>query len=82
MIPLTQAFREEKDPSNLFLNIPTEIHWNKEGHIVVERALRQELLTKLPDLQNLLFNSKERTFSIKMSLGNSRRGKTYIPMNV
>jgi len=50
VIPLTQAFRAEKDPSNLFINIVTEIHWNEEGHVVVERALRKELLAKLPDL--------------------------------
>jgi hypothetical protein len=57
IVPLTQAFRAEKNPSNLFLNFVTEIHWNKEGHIIVERALRKELLAKLPDLSNVPFRA-------------------------
>ncbi len=41
LISLTPAFREDPDPSRLFLDWPaTEIHWNREGHALVERVLR------------------------------------------
>jgi hypothetical protein len=40
IVPLTEAFREHPDPSSLFLDRPrNEIHWNREGHAVVERTL-------------------------------------------
>ncbi len=41
LITLTPAFRADPDPSRLFLDWPaTEIHWNREGHALVERVLR------------------------------------------
>ncbi len=41
LIALTSAFRADPDPSRLFLDWPAnEIHWNREGHALVERVLR------------------------------------------
>ncbi len=41
LIALTPAFRADPDPSRLFLHHPAaEIHWNREGHALVERVLR------------------------------------------
>ncbi len=40
LIALTPAFRADPDPSRLFLHRPGEIHWNREGHALVERVLR------------------------------------------
>jgi hypothetical protein len=41
LIALTPAFRADPDPSRLFLHRPaTEIHWNREGHALVEGVLR------------------------------------------
>jgi len=52
VIRLTQAFREQVEPSGLFIDDPDyEFHWNEEGHKLVEVVLRQELLAKFPDLK-------------------------------
>jgi hypothetical protein len=51
VIPLTRVFREQDDPSGLFLDFPGhEIHWNAKGHRVVEAVLREQLATALPEL--------------------------------
>jgi len=42
VLDLTAAFRAEPEPSRLFLDVPAhEVHWNREGHEVVERTLRE-----------------------------------------
>ncbi|HYB73209.1 MAG TPA: hypothetical protein VED18_07555, partial [Candidatus Sulfotelmatobacter sp.] len=52
IIPLTQVFREQRDPSSLFLAKPkNEIHWNAKGESLVESTLRRLLLSKLPELE-------------------------------
>jgi len=44
VIPLTDAFRRQADPSALFLDRPlNEFHWNEAGHAVAARALREQL---------------------------------------
>ncbi len=41
LVALTPAFRADPDPSRLFLHQPAiEVHWNREGHALVERVLR------------------------------------------
>lgn len=41
LIALTPHFRAHPDPSRLFIDRPAnEIHWNREGHALVERVLR------------------------------------------
>jgi len=51
IVPLTQIFREQGDPSGLFLAKPkNEIHWNAKGDSLVESTLRRLLLSKLPGL--------------------------------
>ena len=44
IIPLTRYFREQSNPSSLFLDRPAnEIHWNRAGHVLVEKVIREFL---------------------------------------
>ena len=50
ILELTGAFRDEDDPSSLFLGRPpTEIHWNEAGHAVVARVLGEALEKHRPE---------------------------------
>jgi hypothetical protein len=50
VIALTRIFRESPDPDALFVAIPdSQIHWNENGHELVERALRETLVRTLPN---------------------------------
>jgi hypothetical protein len=51
VVPLTRFFREQPDPSSLFISHPAdETHWNQKGHVLVAAVLRQYLGNSLPDL--------------------------------
>ncbi len=42
VLELTAAFRAAPEPSRLFLDVPAyEVHWNREGHELVERTLQE-----------------------------------------
>jgi hypothetical protein len=52
VIPLTRYFREQPNPSSLYVDNPGhEFHWNSQGHALAEAILRRELLSTVPDLR-------------------------------
>jgi hypothetical protein len=52
VLPLTHSFVENDAPSGLFLDTPPhEVHWNANGHTLVESVLRHHLVTTLPGLR-------------------------------
>ena len=51
VVPLTRIFREQPDPSRFYIDNPGhEFHWNAQGHVLAEAALRRRLLAAVPDL--------------------------------
>jgi hypothetical protein len=52
VVPMTRAFREQPNPSSLYLDHPGhEFHWNEAGHALAEQVLRDQLSIILPDLK-------------------------------
>ena len=51
VVPLTAIFREQANPSSLYVDNPGhEFHWNAQGHVLAESVLRRQLLSTLPEL--------------------------------
>lgn len=52
VVPMTRAYREQPDPSSLYIDHPGhEFHWNEAGHALAAEILRKELALILPDLK-------------------------------